>query len=881
MLDPEVRWVPGEEERGKKAEDLLPPLVPMVRRKVKEWRESGYAGASATSKALLRWWFVEPHFTEKDGVLVPFRFYFAQREAVESVIYLHEVAGVRDKVDLIRFDTTGRLAPGMFAEDWPRLVLKMATGSGKTKVLALLVVWSYFHKLYEEDSPLSRNFLVIAPNIIVLERLRHDFDGLNVFFSDPMLPENGYEGRDWQSDFQPKLHLQDEVRGVSRYGNIFLTNIHRVYTGHVPTNSSGEEYFLGPKPVGKTTERLVDLGEIVRGVDEIMVLNDEAHHIHDEKLAWFQAIADIASQLKLKGKELSLQVDVTATPRGEKGRLFPQVICDYPLVEAIHQGVVKHPVLPDAASRAKLKEAESANFIERYQQFLHIGYLEWKKSFEEHGKIGKKAVLFVMTDDTTNCDTVAKHLEVVYPDLRDRVLTIHTNKSGDIVEGRGKKDIEELRRLREEASNIDGIESRHRAVVSVLMLKEGWDVRNVTTIVGLRSYSSKSNILPEQTLGRGLRLMYFGQGVPEEVAVVGTPAFMDFVESIKREGVELTYRRMDLEHRAVSPVIVEVDAKNEKKDLDSFYIEIPVLTPRLHQEYRNLAELDAMAFAFLPVTHRTFSESELRKIVFRKVVSGEVSHELAVGESAAPDYRNVLGWFTKEIMRDLHLVSGHDILFEKIREFAADRLFGERVALDDPQTIKNLSEPQATKIIIETFKREIGKLTVVDKGGVEVRRYIRLSETKPFVARQQEYLLTKKSVFNRFVGDSGLEYDFARFLDGCSDILSFAKNHETVGFKIEYRTAGGGIATYQPDFVVKKDSQTIVVIETKGREDVEDPGKIERLAQWCVDASSAQKRFRYEMIYVPEELWEKYKSKIKNFAGVASVFSGERPKRPF
>lgn len=89
----------------------------------------------------------------------------------------------------------------MFDEDWPRYVLKMATGAGKTKVLSLLIAWSFFHKLYETDSDLSRNFLVVAPNIIVLDRLRADFDGLRIFFNDPILPGNGYESRNWRMTF--------------------------------------------------------------------------------------------------------------------------------------------------------------------------------------------------------------------------------------------------------------------------------------------------------------------------------------------------------------------------------------------------------------------------------------------------------------------------------------------------------------------------------------------------------------------------------------------------------------------------------------------------------------------------------------------------------
>ena len=234
-------------------------------------------------------WFETEHLTENaDGSLSTFNYYFAQREAVETVIWLYEVKEARDKFDLMRFDASGAVSAGMFAEDWPRYVLKMATGAGKTKVLSLLIAWSFFHKLYEADSTLSRNFLVIAPNIIVLDRLRADFDGLKIFFNDPILPDNGFEARNWRDDFQITLHIQDDVRIVRNTGNFFLTNIHRVFLGDVldPTLEDDDlrDYFLapfGPKPVGKTTDSKTDLGEIIRDVDELAVFNDEAHHIHD------------------------------------------------------------------------------------------------------------------------------------------------------------------------------------------------------------------------------------------------------------------------------------------------------------------------------------------------------------------------------------------------------------------------------------------------------------------------------------------------------------------------------------------------------------------------------------------------------------------------
>jgi type III restriction enzyme len=233
VLSPDVRWFPAAEEmRATAYEKLLPPLVANIRKEVQDWRSSGYAGASPTSRDLLKWWFDTDHLAEQaDGTQQQFRYYFAQREAVESVIWLYDVKHARDKHDLMRFDASGAVSANMFDEKWPRFVVKMATGAGKTKVLSLLMAWSFFHKLYEPGSDLSRNFLLIAPNIIVLDRLRTDFDGLRIFFNDPILPENGLGGRNWRDDFQMALHIQDDVRVVRPTGNIFLTNIHRVYLG--------------------------------------------------------------------------------------------------------------------------------------------------------------------------------------------------------------------------------------------------------------------------------------------------------------------------------------------------------------------------------------------------------------------------------------------------------------------------------------------------------------------------------------------------------------------------------------------------------------------------------------------------------------------------
>ena len=878
ILDPAIRWFPADEAlREKGYEKLLPPLVAKLRLKVKEWRSAGYPGASATSQALLNWWFQTEHLMpSQNGETLPFSYYFCQREAVETVIYLYEIVEVKDKYDLMRFDSSGAVSAGMFAENWRRFVIKMATGTGKTKILSLLLVWSYFHKLYEENSTLARNFLVITPNIIVLDRIRADFDGLKIFFSDPVLPDNGFEGQSWKDDFQVTLHIQDEVNIVRKTGNIFLTNIHRVYDSNQKEASFADEdlsdYFLGKKPVGATNESKVDLSEIVRDVDELMVLNDEAHHIHDEKLAWFKSIQDIHNRLLQKDGILSLQIDVTATPKHDNGAIFVQTISDYPLVEAIYQDIVKHPVLPDQASRAKLSEKKSSKYTEKYEDYIHLGYLEWKKVYEEHQKLGKKAVFFVMTDDTKNCDEVAEYLENRYPEFKNAVLVIHTKNNGEISESSIGKNKEALEELRKAANAIDHPDNKYVAIVSVLMLKEGWDVRNVTTIVGLRAYSSQSNILPEQTLGRGLRRMYRDPEITELVSVVGTDAFMDFVESIKTEGVELERRKMGLGTEAKAPLIVEVDHENSKKDIEKLDIEIPVLTPRIFREYKNLSELDIANFEIKKFKVKQFTLEEQREIVFKDITTNEITHRTILDSDFVANYQSVIGYFAQVIMKELRLVSGYDILYGKVKSFIKEHLFEHPIDLENMNILRNLSEFEVCKTIIETFKRKINELTVLDRGEAEIREYIKLSKCRPFVTKDQGYLIPKKSVFNKIIGDSNFELQFANFLEQCDDIISYAKNYFSVHFKIDYKNADGNISDYYPDFIVKVSPKEYYIVETKGREDLDDREKLNRLLQWCKDVNANQKTATFETLYIKQEDWESVPNKLRSFKEVINYW---------
>lgn len=882
IIEPSLRWYPGIEVDETEVGKLIPPLVQKIRESVHDWRLSGYSGISRTSQSLLNFWFNTTHIVPGSDGPREFQYYFGQREAVETAIWLFENQQATSARDLVKFSSLENLSISMFEENWTRYVFKLATGAGKTKVLSLLTAWSYFHKLYELDSPLSTNFLLIAPNIIVLDRLRDDFDGLAIFFNDPVLPENGWDGQSWRNDFNIRLHIQDEIGPISSSGNIFLTNIHRVFQSSAAPNESESDlrdFFLGEKPSIKTLSSKVDLTTVINQINDLVVLNDEAHHIHDNSLAWFKAIEDIDSSLRrrTRGKGISIQLDVTATPKKSNGSIFPQTVCSYPLVEAIRQGVVKAPVLPDQVSRSLLKENTSDKIAERYSDHIKLGVIEWSKYREKLGGSGKKPILFIMTTTTEEADEVGRYLEDTYPEFHGKTLIIHTKANGEISEKSLKP--AELNFLRQASREIDSPDSPYLAVISVLMLREGWDVQNVVTMVGLRPYSADSKILPEQTLGRGLRRMFReDSSIREHVSVIGTPAFLEFVEQIQTEGVDLDFAPMGNSTDYRGPLIVEIDREDNDKSVARLDIELPVLSRRLTRDNRNLHELNLEEFKFKKVELHIFSEAEQRQISFRDIDTDELVWRTDLNSPVTPTSQAVISYLAEHIARRLRMVGGRDILFGKIKEFIQNYLFGELVDVDDPNILRNLSEVESRKTLFDVFTSGINALTISDSGTTRIVSNIKISEAKPSVVKNQEYIFSAKTLFNRVIGDSALELKFAKFLDKATDVESFAKNVMSINFKIEYVNSRGEIANYYPDFLVKTSPFLTYIVETKGIEDPDTGRKWNRLVNWASDATETDPSGRvFKPLYVTQDDFEMYSSGIAEFERLAQLLAESNP----
>jgi type III restriction enzyme len=276
---------------------------------------------------------------------------------------------------------------------------------------------------------------------------------------------------------------------------------------------------------------------------------------------------------------------------------------------------------------------------------------------------------------------------------------------------------------------------------------------------------------------------------------------------------------------------------------------------------------------FAPLTLKNYPPDELKTIVF-KDIDDRFSHE-TLFKDHLPDHRNVLAFFTKGIMQDSRLVSGFEVLYPKVEILLRERLFGETVALDDARTLKNLSEALTKDTIFKLFKNAIDELTVIEKGETVIRGWLSLKKAKSKVVDNQAFLIARKSIFNKVVGDNKFELDMAAMLERLPDVQAFAKNsmgEGGVNFFIEYQKENGNLAFYYPDFFVKTTDGKVFILETKGREDLDDVRKIQRLATWCADVNALQDRFVFAPVYVKQEDWDKRRDDVKAFAELAKIF---------
>ena len=840
-----------------------------LRAMVKEWRDNFYFGASDTTRRLLNHWFGRSHTAGGDV----FRYYFCQREAIETLIYLKEVRKLECLSQLIaefggQYAETSALGITEEEDAWSRYAFKMATGSGKTKCMSLAIVWSYFHALRESDSPMARHFVVIAPNLTVFERLKEDFKpeggGPDIFDRDPLIPV------EWRGDWNLTTVLQDEASGASTGGALYLTNIHRLFDNSRKKRDSGETFsWMGPAVSrSKALDTGAELRDRITSYPRVMVMNDEAHHVWDPDSAWNEAIKFLHESIRKRtGGGLVAQLDFSATPKDNKANYFKHIICDTPLGEAVDAGIVKTPIIGRAG---KLVEQATDNAAHKYEAHLRLGYKRWLKSKEEWIKSGKKPLMFVMCADTKAADEIAKRLngDEAFGELNGRTINLHTNLKGKIKKVGGREEFvesekeisdEDLKALRKLSRELDMGTSPYFCIVSVLMLREGWDVRNVTTIVPLRPYSSKANILPEQTLGRGLRRMTPPGQANEVVAVVEHDAFARlYRDELAQEG--LLIETVDVEQVPTTTVSIFPDQAN--KDVTALDIQIPRLTAA-NQTLPVLGPISEAELreAFQPYSPLPLGERGPDEVQYegRHLITGEVVERMKVNLALLESGVGAISFYVQELEYICKVKRTHQVLAPLLQTFFEEILFGQRASIFDPALVGRLSDSDVREHVRATFlpliRRKVGRHQVRTPETTPVS----VATWKPFqvtVSERRPVQLSSRTLFNLVPCNRALETAFVELCSRVSDVAAFAKNAGPQCLRIDYLSDGIRLAFYTPDFIVRTSSGHCFLVETKGQVDKDVPAKARAAVEWCKAASTKQARWEY--VFVPEGVFQRF-----------------------
>ena len=818
-------------------------LANELRKAVYTWREQGYSGTTPTTKRLLQFWFKEDHLVNKE----PFEFWFCQREAIETLIYVYEVMKKRNFIDMARDFGTGHIQVYDPSYDqYPLYAFKMATGSGKTYVMALSIVWQYFnHKKENKDDYTSKYLLIAGEKNVIYDRLTRDFKDGKIFRELPLIPP------EWQEEFDLKVILKEDPIHVIPESVLFLTNIQQLEE-RKNKKEEVEEYVDDVLVLEDVKKHDIyqenRIKEVLTSCSNIMILKDEAHHIYNFEKAWKKILLDLNKNLASQyGKGINMELDFTATPKTEKGALFPWIIVDFSLKEAIEMNIVKLPL------KGLVKGAEeiaSKNAVERYRAWIDAGIRRWREYRDELKSLSKKPVLFFQCPGNEEADEIFGYVNSAVPDLKDKVLLIHTDSTGEVK----KADLSKAREFARTIDDPDPEKNKYEAIVSTLMLNEGWDVRNVNVIVGLRSYTSKRKVLPEQVIGRGLRKMF-----PEEDAnveksinvleVIGPPGLMNILEELEaQEGIK--FAEFDT-GKSLNLTTVFVDENKLDKD-----IEIPILSPRIFIREFQLEEVQIDKLPSLAISLEN-KILEMEYVAVDMLKGAEVikrKWDLPVPQ----DSKSVIAYYTDQILKQLKIGGAFATFYPLVKKYVVEKLFSEKVDLDDPRVLYKLSSPEVQEQLIRLFVEAFKDMTFVEREP-EREDFIKLSDTRPFVWSKMVYP-ANRSIFNYVPCDNDFEVDFAKFLDRAEDVIAFSKIVPKIGFFVEYRDSDGNLRLYYPDFVILSNNNERLIVETKGREDVDVKYKDKRTKLWCEDATKLTKS-KWDFKRIDQEDFEKYRFK--------------------
>ncbi len=866
---------------------------------------------------LLKYWFMEPYVDER-----PFNFHEGQRQAILNIIYLHEVLQVQSVIDIYQ-----KVAPELLPEadlaslskekyDLPKYAVKMATGTGKTWVMHALLLWQLLNA-HREDAPggrYTRHFLIVAPGLVVYDRLLDAYMGR-------LRPGTG-ERDPHTNDFHLNEALfippayRDEVHGfvqnnvVSKEegigrkatgdGLIALTNWHLFMAGEDDGEKGSDEARLvrdllpiRPGTSGGNALDALDRQylrgnelEYLASLPDLLVINDEAHHIHEHKqrgevqeVEWQKGLNYIASG---KGRRM-FQIDFSATPydtvgtgRRQSKHYFPHIVVDFELETAMRLGLVKTLLLD---RRQELTDVELdyravrdergrvVGLSDGQRLMLRAGLTKLRKLEEGFIKLSdsKHPKMLVMCEDTAVTPYVEQFLREEGL-AADEVLRIDSSAKGEL------KDSEWLR-VKERLFNVDAYD-KPKVIVSVLMLREGFDVNNICVIVPLRS--SEASILLEQTVGRGLRLMWREPEYREEkeenrrrvlvrrepphsyldmLSIIEHPKFVEFYDELMNKGMAGVDER-EIGGGDVTGDLIRVGLKEGYEAYDLFWpvvirdAEEEITPARIDVEQLapfTLFPLDTLR-SFLAtrgevflsesvITETRFGRYEVRADIFNAASYNEYLQKLLHTITSRMDRVGVRA--TREL--PTLQINQADII-RLLDGYIRTRLFGQPFDPFSGADWKILLAKNGivTQHIIQQMSVAIHRMqeSVMSSEAVVERRWF---SSVPTLRIRESYSMELQKVIYERVGypsnRGGFENAFSEFLDRDGGVERFLKINESQHpfASLFYIRQDGLLASYHPDFIVCT-ADHMYIVETKGNDKLHDANVRQKqvaATEWC------------------------------------------------
>ena len=869
------------------------PLVNQIRPRVKAWREAGYPGVTSVTKRLLEYWHDPEEFDRR-------RFFFCQLEAVETLIWLTEAPPA---------ERVGIEIPGDGGA-FLRRCCKMATGTGKTIVMAMVIAWHILNKVANpQDGRFSKNVLVIAPGLTVKKRLA---------VLEPAAENNYYEAfAIVPSAFLDKL----------RQGKVLVRNWHALAW-------ESEEQVKKRKSVDKRGVKSDEayarevLGEMANA-SNLLVINDEAHHAWrvnweaEGKYLRARDLKDSAAEATVwvggldrlhRSRGILTCYDFSATPFAPSGKrsseeaLFGWIVSDFGLNDAIESGLVKTPrvvVRDDAVPAAKTyksrlyhiyNDPEVKDDLNRranpeeplpdlvLNAYYLLGY-DWRETLKAWREAGLRTppVMITVCNRTETAarvkhafDSRSIHIDELCDSERilhidSKVLEEAEAKEEPVEAGEASDEADEgdeedapverkltkaeqaerLRKIVDTVGQVGQPGEKIQNVISVGMLSEGWDAKTVTHIMGLRAFTSQ--LLCEQVVGRGLRRTSYeinpqtGLLEPEYVNIFGVPfTFLPHEDSGDGPPPPPTPKT------AVEPDPAK--AEFEIRWPNVVRIE-RVLQPTLTLDWSKVRplELDAsqtpQVAELAPILEGKPDVTQISRIELEKLAR-EFRTQRIIFETA----RNVFDQ-VRQSWR-----GSREILLAQLVRIVEQFIRSDRILISPPlfyqdelrrRLIITLNMSRVVQHVCEAVRQEnTERLTPIFDRDHPIRSTGQMRTW--YTSKPCEH--THKSHINVCVYDSTWEASDAFLLDNSSAVSAWAKN-DHLGFEVLY-VYRGVVRKYRPDFLVRLANGDMLILETKGQDTELDQVKRHYLDEWtqAVNAHGAFGRWRWKVARHPGEI---------------------------